>query len=93
MSNHIQFLRYVQDYIEANPEAGAYVSEYVANGIDLSRREALQRAADMEVALMARMTKGFRNRDALILGKLRLWQGKTCLVWDNVIEKMERVKS
>jgi hypothetical protein len=50
---HQQFLGYVRDYVSIYPEAGAYVAEYVANGIDAARRDALQRAADLEMALAA----------------------------------------
>lgn len=50
MNEHIQFLRTVEAYVRQHPEAGAYVSDFVARGTKASRKD-LEKATDMEDAL------------------------------------------
>ena len=90
MNEHSEFYWYVQSYIEKNPECGAYVSDYVAKGIDKSRTEAMQRAADMETALTVALAKKFRKPNELILNKLEKWQGKSALNWAATIEYLKK---
>lgn len=89
---HLNFLYSVKNYIEAHPEVGAYVSEFVASGIEESRRQALERAADMEVALSVAIAKRWSGREELILAKLNKWKDKASLRWDRTIEMLEEVK-
>ena len=46
-----QFLQYVKSYIESDPEAAAYVADYVQQGLRERLNKAYERAVDMEVAL------------------------------------------
>jgi hypothetical protein len=85
----IQFLELVKAYVEENPEVGAYVSDYVARGIETSRKEVLARAADMEVALAVAIATRYNNRDAIILDKLKTWKDRSSLQWDSTIELLE----
>jgi len=87
--HHRQFLLSVQQYVKDNPESAAYVSEFVANGIDASRRSALERAADMEVALCVAIAARYQSRDEIILSKLEKWNGKAALAWDGAIELLK----
>jgi hypothetical protein len=80
-----QFLAMVEGYIKIDPEAAAYVSDYVAHGLNASRKEALERAADMEVALSVMIAQRYKGREALVLDKLRKWNGKSSLRWDDTI--------
>lgn len=89
MNEHYQFLEHVRLYVQAHPEAAAYVSDYVAKGLTASRQEALERAADMEVALVAAITKRLKNSDSLILSKLEKWNGKSAINWTSTIEKLK----
>ena len=93
MNEHIEFYTYVQSYIENNPECGAYVSDFVAKGIEKSRVEAMQRAADMEVALTVALAKKFKKPDELILSKLEKWQGKSALNWASTIDELRKKAS
>jgi hypothetical protein len=83
-----QFLAMVESYIKSDPEAAAYVSDYVAHGLNASRKEALERAADMEVALSVMIAKRFKGRETLVLDKLRKWNGKSALRWDETIDDL-----
>lgn len=89
LDKHHQFLQYVKGYITDNPEVSAYVSDYVAAGIDASRRSALERAADMEVALSVMIAKRFNGRENLVLSKLKKWNGASALRWDDTIDMLE----
>ena len=83
-----QFLELVESYIKSDPEAAAYVSDYVAQGLNASRKEALERAADMEVALSVMIAQRYKGRGALVLEKLRKWNGKSALRWDDTINDL-----
>jgi hypothetical protein len=83
-----QFLTLVRDYIKSDPEAAAYVSDNVAAGLNESRKEAMERAADMEVALSVMIAQRYKGREALVLGKLRKWNGKSSLRWDETINDL-----
>lgn len=86
---HYDFLNYVKGYITKHPEVGAVVSDYVAAGITEALKESNQRALDMEVALVAATAVRYKNANALILDKLKKWQGKTAIRWDDLIKKLE----
>lgn len=87
-----QFLEYVSTFVKTNPEVAAYVSDAVADGLDKNRKEALERAADMEVALCVALAKRYNNREALILDKISKWNGKSALRWDDTIKMLEERK-
>lgn len=90
MIEHSQFLTYIKDYISKHPEVAAYINDFIAKGIELSRKEALERAADMEIALCVAIAKRYKGRDELILSKLKKWNGNSSLRWDDVIETLEK---
>lgn len=83
-----QFLSMVRDYIKSDPEAAAYVADHVAHGLNASRKEALERAADMEVALSVMIAQRYKGRETLVLEKLRKWNGKSALRWDDTINEL-----
>lgn len=87
--DHTTFLLQVQNYVEKHPEVGAYISDFVARGIEASRNEALQRAADMEVALTVAIAKRWPGRETLILSKIKKWNGKSSVPWDDTISMLE----
>jgi Arc/MetJ-type ribon-helix-helix transcriptional regulator len=80
--NREQFLATVRAYIETDPEAAAYVSDYVQAGLSAALSQANERAADMEVALSVLAAKRYKGADEIVKGKLRKWHGKTSLKWD-----------
>jgi len=90
--NRNEFLQFVEQYIQKDPEAAAFVSDRVAHGISSSRLEALERAADMEVALAVSIAKRYKGREELVLSKLKKWNGKSALRWDDTIEMLEEQK-
>ena len=77
-----KFLDWVRAYVEADPEAAPHVAGYVQRGLNAALTQAYERAADMEVALAALAAKRYKGADALVLDKLRKWEGKTSLRWD-----------
>ena len=83
-----QFLELVENYIKRDPEAAAYVSDYVAQGLNASRKEVLERAAEMEVALSVMIAQRYKGRETLVLGQLRKWNGKSALRWDDAINDL-----
>lgn len=85
----VQFLEYVKNYIERDPEAAAHVANYVQAGLNKALGQAYERAADMEVALSVLATKRYKGADALVLDKLRKWEGKTALRWDWLTHNVE----
>lgn len=89
---HMAFLQQVQEYVEKYPEVGAYVSDFVARGIEASRMEAMHRAADMEVALTVALAKRYNGREDLILQKLNKWNGRSAIRWDETISMLEGKK-
>lgn len=89
MIKHADFLQYVQTYIEENPDAAAYISEFAARGVERARKNDLERAADMEVMLSVAMARRFKEADQIILDKLMKWNGKTALNWQWAIEKLD----
>ena len=92
MNEHHAFLNHVRNYISQHPEAGAYVSDFVAQGLRAARAEALERAADMEVALNVAIAARYKQREELILAKLKKWQGRTALRWDDTVAMLEAKK-
>ena len=76
-----EFLQFVQEYVEQNPEVAAYIGDKVRDGLIKSLDMEKCRARDMEVALATSLMKG-RGREKIIKGKLLNWQNKTNLVWD-----------
>lgn len=83
-----QFLAMVESYIKSDPEAAAYISDHVAQGLNASRKEALERAADMETALAVMIAQRYKGREALVLDKLRKWNGRSALRWDDTINDL-----
>ena len=93
MDEHWEFLLGVKQYISEHPEVAAKISDYVAAGISESRREALERAADMEVALTVALAKKFKKPNELILSKIEKWQGRSSLNWESAIEELRKEKT
>ncbi len=75
------FLRTVAAYVASDPESAPMVVQAASAGVSEAMREALQRAADMEIALAVAMAKRYKGADALIHDKLKKWEGKTALNW------------
>lgn len=84
-----QFLELVRSYIKQDPEVSAYISDHIAIALRESRREVLERAADMEVALSVMIASRYKGREKLVLDKLRKWNGKSALRWDDTITQLE----
>ena len=83
---HYAFLHSVKQYVSDNPDVAAYVSDFVAEGINESRNEALKRAADMETALAVALARRNKGHDSLIVSILNRWRNKSALCWDSTIQ-------
>lgn len=77
-----QFLLFVSQYIAADPETAAYVSDHVARGLSASLEAAMQRASDMEIIAATLAHKKYKGSEELIKSKLRKLNGKTSMNWD-----------
>lgn len=85
-----EFLEYVQKYVQSNPAVGAYVSDFVARGIDAGRKQALERAADMEAALaMSLMNRFPQTNMDFVLKTLRKWDKRSSLEMEHLIAVLE----
>jgi hypothetical protein len=89
MNNHHEFLNYVQSYVAQNPDVAPLITQHIIDGIVESRKQILERAADMETALAVAVAQRYQQRDSLIFSMLKKWNGKTSLRWDGVIEYLE----
>jgi hypothetical protein len=90
---HQNFLNSITDYVTKYPEVAAFVSEHAAAGINASRKRALERAADMEVALCVAIARRYGGRDALIVSKLEKWKDASSIAWEDTIEMLKhRIK-
>jgi len=89
MNEHSEFYLYVRSYIEKHPECGAYVSSYVAEGIERARQSDMQRACDMESALLVALNR-HKETDFIILDKLQKWEGRTAINFASTIEELKK---
>ena len=89
---HDSFLRSVAQYVENHPEIAAQVTQFATYGLEQALRQSMERAADMEVALVAATQPHFKNRKALIHSKLMKWKGRTSMNWENLVNLDEPVK-
>lgn len=78
----LNFLDTVRRFVAANPEAAAYVADYARAGLEEALATANTRAADMEVALVAAVSKRMKGADTIIRDKLKKWQGRTSCRWE-----------
>lgn len=90
--NREQFLEFVRSYVKSDPAAAAFIQTSVASGINDSRMEAMDRAADMEAALAVMIAKRYKGRETLVLDKLVKWNGKSALRWDDAISDLQAMK-
>lgn len=77
-----QFLSYVTQFCKNNPEAAPHVASAAQHGLEGALKEAYERAADMEVALVAAVSKRMKDSEGLIKSKLKKWEGRTSCRWD-----------
>lgn len=87
--DHSRFLIGVQAYIEENPEVAGQISDYVTMGLQTALNQQRERAADMEVALSVAIAQRWKNRESLIVSKLKKWVGKSSVPWESTIELLE----
>ncbi len=89
MNEHDVFLQQVRNYVSKHPDVSPYINAHIAQGIkdrlDLENKV----SADVEAALIAATTKGFRNRDEFILGKIKKWKDKLRFNFNSNIEYLE----
>ena len=82
MMRREEFFQFVENYIKTDPEAAALLHFSVQEGLNASLKEALQRAADMEVVAATLAGRKYKGSDELIKSKLISLKGATALNWD-----------
>lgn len=80
--NDDEFLMFVRAYVTEHPAVAAKVADYATSGLNEALGKAYERAADMEIALVAAVSKKMKGADSIILSKLEKWEGKTSGRWD-----------
>lgn len=85
LQERTKFLKSIAEFIKHDPEASAYVSEFVQAGLHAALTENAMRAADMESALMMVVNK--KSLPSFVEEKLLKWKDKTSLNWDWILEK------
>lgn len=86
--DHAGFLHGVSQYVEQHPSVAAYVSDAVSSGLAAAQATALERAADMEVALALSLGRNSVESRRVILNKLEKWKGRSSIPWDSAIQKL-----
>jgi hypothetical protein len=97
--NHELFLRAVEDYITKYPTVAPHVTEFVARGIEKSRKSLVEQASEMENALAQALYRRFyagkvkklTEQDKFVLEKINKWrkQRKNFIQWDWLFEKLD----
>ena len=75
------FYRYVQTYVESDPESAAHIMDHVQSALSSVLKRSNERSADMEAAL-ATVLKTPKTGRAFAIEKLTKWEGPTALRWD-----------
>lgn len=90
---HLVLIEQIRTELHNTPELAAYIIEAMTIGLRESASLQRERAADMEVvASMALHTRLFKGKELLIAQKLRKWQNKSALNWDEAIQRLESKK-
>lgn len=84
-----EFLKLVQLYVESDPEVAAHVADFVQAGLSAALRKSNERAGDMEIVVSVLAARRFKDGDALVLSKLKKWEGQTSINWSWLMEKLE----
>jgi len=81
------FLAYVEKYIKDRPEVGAHVADFVARGIELSRKDFIDKSADMEIIISFLLRGGkLKGSDKeFIAAKLEKWNKLCALNWESLL--------
>ena len=64
MEKHLSFLLAVEEYITNNPECGAYVSQFVAKGIEKARIEGM-------IAYQKHLIENLQMENVKLVAKLK----------------------
>lgn len=84
------FLFFVRQYVAEHPEVAAHVADQARIGLQEALSKAYERAADMEVALVAATAKRLNNANNVIVEKLEKWKGKTACRWDDFVAELKK---
>jgi len=82
------FLRYVREYVEKDPEVVPYITEHVQAGLKSALDKLHQQCSDMEAALVFVLMK-FKNGEELAIEKIKKWKGKTYQNWESFLNEKE----
>jgi hypothetical protein len=89
-NNHSVFYSYVESYVSQNPECAANIATFVQRGISSALMNSQQRAADFECTTLMLLRKRFgKGEHDYVLDKIKKWNGKSSLQWDDQIKQME----
>lgn len=77
-----EFLSFVRVYVADHPGVAAHVANHAQAGLQEALGKAYERAADMEVALVAALAPRMKDANSIIKDKLGKWDGRTSVRWD-----------
>ena len=90
-NEQLELLENIRLLLHKVPEFAANITEAMTRGLQESAQIQRERAADMEVvASMAMHNRLFKGSEMFIAQKLRKWEGKCTLKWDDVLERLEK---
>lgn len=88
------FLATIAEYVRKRPEIAPYITDFIRQGIEQALDESRNRAADMEIALIAALSK--RNKkwaDELLKDKITKWKDRGSInppAWDEIIKDLSK---
>lgn len=87
-TSDIVFLAEVRAYCDS-PKRLQSVIEAAVSGLSDKMEQVSQQSADMEiVANIAMHDKLFKGKERFLADKLEKWNGRTAVIWDDVIDKL-----
>ncbi len=91
MSNHIEFLLMVEEYVAKHPEVTPHVSDGVARGLNRAMDAARKRQSGLEIALSLAIDRSKRpGVEKLILHAIQALDGHAHLDWSEEIAKLKK---
>jgi hypothetical protein len=86
---HLQFLASVEDFVKKNPELMGQLIQAAQSGVNARLQETHSRAVDMEtVAAIALDARLFKKRQWHLAELLSKWEGRTNLVFTELVTKL-----
>lgn len=88
MSND-EFLEYVKNYVSDHPDVAPFVTNFVAQGLKEALDLTMDRATDMEAALIISLAQRYGSKEEFIISKIEKWKDRSSLNWDSILIRLQ----